>query len=149
FFPQAARIARDSETLAASAVRFLERYFLIAFGFFLLVAAHGAACFCDRWLYPLVLPAPVYLFARLRGLEISLFRLRRFGYLLAGCGLILIVVRAGQLIMGGSSSCPYSLPSFAEAAGQLRTAGGPAAIMVASHRELGGNLCYWLPHMRH
>jgi len=149
FFRQGTRLARDPESVATSAVRFLERYFLTAFGLFLLVAAGGATYFCDRWLYPLVLLAPVYLFARLRGLEISISRLRRFGYLLAGGGLILIVIRAGQLIMGGSSSCPYSLSSFAEAAGELQMAGGPAAIMVASHRELGGNLCYWLPHMRH
>jgi len=149
FFPQATRLAKAPVTLATYAVRFLEHYFLIAFGLFLLVVAGGAAYFCDRWLYPLVLPAPIYLFARFWDREVSLSRLQRFGYLLAGCGLILIVVRAGQLMMGGSSSCPYSLRSFAEAADQLDTAGGSGTIMMASRRELGGNLCYWLPQMRH
>jgi hypothetical protein len=146
FFPQETRTAGNAESPQAATCRFLERYFLAAAVLLLLLAAAGAVFWSDRWLYPLVLPAPLYFFGRFWRREIPLPRRRGFGYLLAGCGLILIVVRAGQLALGGSSSCPYYLSSFAQAAERLETSEA-GTIVVTPHRDIAGNLCYWSPRL--
>jgi len=127
----------------------LERYLLVLVGLLLLVIAGGAKRFNDRWLHPFALVAPLYLFGRLRGITIPSWRLKGFAFILVVGGAVLIGIRTGQLLLGGSPSCPYALNSFTEAAGRLRAELGPHATTVASQRALCGNLCYWLPDMRH
>jgi 4-amino-4-deoxy-L-arabinose transferase-like glycosyltransferase len=127
----------------------LERYFLILMLLLGLVIVAGAKRFNDRWLQPFALVAPLYLFGRLRGMALRPWRVSGYAVTLAGCAAVLIAVRAGQLLRGGSPGCPYALQSLTGAAVRLRIDLGPGATTIASQRAIAGNCCYWLPQMRH
>jgi hypothetical protein len=161
FFPQCLRRIRRSvdqptagatlgtDRLAEANLGLLERYFLVLLVLLSLVIAGGAKRFNDRWLQPFALLAPLYLFGRLQGVEIRPWRRKGYACTLALCATALIAVRTGQLLLGGSPGCPYSLGSFAGAAARLSADLGRSATTVASQRAISGNLCYWLPDMRH
>jgi 4-amino-4-deoxy-L-arabinose transferase-like glycosyltransferase len=162
FFPQVLRRRRPpadevtsgplvltNDERARANLRLLERYFVFLMAVLALVIVAGAKRFNDRWLQPFALVGPLYLFGRLRGVELRSWRIKAYAVTLAGCAVVLLAVRAGQLLLGGSPGCPYALSSFAGVAAQLHADLGPGATTVASQRAISGNLCYWLPDMRH
>ena len=113
------------------------------------IALGGFSRFHERWLQPLLVSVPVYLFTLLRPGDLEPRRVRRFGTLLAVCALGLLAARATQLWYGGLDRGRYPLQMDLDGpAAQLRDLGLARATIVAHDRVIAGNLRLLFPQAR-
>lgn len=131
-------------------VRLLERFFLAALALLTLqVFVAGTTRFHERWLQPFLLLVPVYGFARLEGVRLEPRRVRRYAAVLAALALGVTAGQAAKVWVGSRDDGVYPLQmAFGGAAECLAAEGFGGAVLVASDRVVGGNLCLCFPGAR-
>jgi 4-amino-4-deoxy-L-arabinose transferase-like glycosyltransferase len=142
-FPRALR----STTTDNQTQRLFSCYFIVA-GVLLItqVAVGGVTQFHERWLQPVLILVPTFLFTRAGLVTQSERGTRWFAAGMAICAVGLAGVHASQIWLGGQDRGTYPLQMALSApAAELRSAGCEHALIIAHDREIAGNLRLLFP----
>lgn len=109
----------------------------------------GAAHFKDRWMLPLLLVFPLYIFAGLPAEALSPARLRRYAILCLVVPFLVLLVMAGRVyewpVLEGQHRYGYPFGSMAAA---VRQSGFRQGLIVADRAFIAGNLRFRFPDSR-
>ncbi len=133
-----------------SVLRFLGIYMLLAAAFYwLLVPVVGAATFKERWMHPVLVVLPIFLFAILERGKPSVRSMRLYVAVIVVVSLGVVGARAGRYLLGADhcGECRELAP-FAALAEELRAVGFNGGTIVARGFHVGGNLRVAFPDSR-
>lgn len=147
-FPQAMRRSLPQAGPGAAYQRWLECFFVgSAFLLLGLIVVTGMTHMRERWLQPLFLLLPVYLFARLQGQEVQAWSRKRYAHFLL-TGIVVLTSCRIIWISFGDSWRGDSLPdmgTYAAAAQMVNYPPYQDALLVIADRGTCGNLRHQLP----
>lgn len=150
FFPAGFRRTATRLDLSADRQLLLQRFFLTSFLVLLVQIIHGGTTrFYVHWLEPFLVLLPIWFFGRLRGLELSMPRLRGFAGVLGLSAVLIMGVRAceGWLDLNASKHSERD-QLFQQQVAELRQAGFQNGTLVAGDHVIAGNLRLYFPGAR-
>jgi hypothetical protein len=149
--PRPAALAAADRPGAPDLVRLIRDMLLMGLLLLLLGALAGAvASYRERWLYPLLLFAPIYLMARIRWAPPPARRWRLFIAALVLYPLAVFATRGAQLILGPplcAPPCSDRIP-FDQLADRLAASGFSRGTIIGSDLNIAGNLRTRFPASR-
>lgn len=138
-----------ADPMARAGLRLLEYSALCWLLWFVGQALLGGLHVHERWLQPFFILLPIYLFARLREVEVPTIRIRRYAQVLVLAAVAVTIARTTMIFVGGRDDGVYPLQMrFAEAAEKLEPTVANVDVIIAADREIGGNLHHLFPDRR-
>lgn len=149
--PPAFRTAPASAPHAGIAERLAGRTMIVAVVLAVIgVAAIGATNLGERYMYPLIVIAPIYVFARIDRLAATKLRVAKLGVLCVLCAAAVLVIRMFSIVDTGiAKTDPYhTLVPYDRIAAELTARGLAEGTAYVPDIRIAGNLRAVLPGLR-